>query len=173
MIDESALVGGRERREIAIVDYDAAWPARFEHERARIASALGPRALRIEHIGSTSVPGLAAKPIVDVLVTVADPEDDELVSALQDAGYELRVREPGHRMVRTPARDVHVHVRAAGDPEVERLLRFRQRLRACAADRVEYEQFKRELSQRDWADMNEYAEAKSPLIESILARAQR
>jgi GrpB-like predicted nucleotidyltransferase (UPF0157 family) len=172
MIDEQALIGGRERREITIVDYDPRWPGAYEHERARIAKALGPLALAIEHVGSTSVPGLAAKPILDVLVTVADPDGEKALRApLERAGYELRVREPGHRMFRTPARDVHVHIRAAGDVEVQRLLRFRERLRADARDRAAYEQLKRELAAREWADMNAYADAKGPLIESILARA--
>src|SRR5438876_1020098 len=95
---DGVLIGGREKREIVIVDYDSCWPARYERARARVRHALGSLALRIEHIGSTAVPGLAAKPIVDVLVTVADPEDETLtVPALEAAGYELRVREPGHR----------------------------------------------------------------------------
>src|SRR6185437_16987618 len=109
MIDDDALVGGREARAIVIADYDPAWPERFALERARIVTALGARAVAVEHVGSTAVPGLAAKPIVDVLVAVADPEADELRGALEAAGYELRVREPGHRMFRTPTLDVHVH----------------------------------------------------------------
>ncbi len=169
MIDESALLGGRERREIAIADPDPRWPARFERERARIGDALGDRALAIEHVGSTAVPGLAAKPIVDILVAVAEPDDARLQAALEASGYELRVREPGHRMFRTPARDVHVHVWAEGDPEVGRTLRFRDRLRASPEDRERYERLKRELAGREWRDMNEYADAKGPLIEEILA----
>jgi len=171
VIDESALIGGRERREIAIAGYDPQWPRRFERERERIAAALGARALAIEHIGSTAVPGLAAKPVVDVLVAVADPEDAALAGPLDAAGYELRVREGRHRMFRTPARDVHVHLWAQGDPEIARTLRFRDRLRSDAADRAAYERLKRELAAREWGDMNEYAEAKTPLIEEILARA--
>lgn len=166
------LIGGQEKREIAIADYDPAWPARFEEERARVGRALGETARRIEHIGSTAVPGLAAKPVVDVLVTVADPDDeDATVPALRKAGYELRVREPGHRMFRTRARDVHVHVWADADPEVERYLRFRDQLRRSADDRRAYERLKRKLATREWDDMNDYADAKAPLIESILARA--
>jgi GrpB-like predicted nucleotidyltransferase (UPF0157 family) len=171
VIDDGALVGGRERREIVIAEYDPGWPARYDSERARIAAALGERALTIEHVGSTAVAGLAAKPIVDVLVAVADPEDDSLAEPLEAAGYELRVREPGHRMFRTPARDVHVHLWAASDPEVERTLRFRDRLRSDPADRAAYETLKRELAAREWGDMNEYAEAKDPLIKEILGRA--
>ena len=172
MIEEGALVGGVERREIAIADYDPAWPARFERERRAIEAALGAqRAVAIEHVGSTAVPGLGAKPIVDVLVTVADPEESSLADAMARAGYELRVREPGHRMFRTPARDVHVHVLAATDAEVGRMLRFRDRLRADDKDRAAYEALKRSLAAREWRDMNEYAEAKGPLIEEIMARA--
>jgi len=95
------------------------------------------------------------------------------VSALESAGYELRVREPGHRMFRTPERDVHVHVRSDGDPEVTRHLRFRDHLRGDAADRHAYERLKRDLARRERRDMNEYADAKGPLIAEILARADR
>jgi GrpB-like predicted nucleotidyltransferase (UPF0157 family) len=171
VIDESVLIGGREHREIVIVDYQDSWPGDFERERDRITAALGSRALAVEHVGSTAVPGLAAKPIIDVLVTVEHPGNQALAAPLRDAGYELRVREPGHRMFRTAALDVHVHVWAAGDPEVERLLRFRDRLRESAEDRVAYERLKRDLAQRNWSDMNEYADAKGPLIEAILARS--
>jgi GrpB-like predicted nucleotidyltransferase (UPF0157 family) len=171
---DGVLIGGRERRQVVIADYDPAWPRRFEVERDRIRAAMGGAAIRIEHIGSTSVPGLAAKPIVDVLLTVADPEADELFApALAAAGYELRVREAGHRMFRTPARDVQVHVWADGDGEVDRCLMFRNRLRASPERRREYERLKRELAQRDWPDVNHYANAKSPFIESVLVEGRR
>lgn len=127
---DRVLIGGREKQEIAIVDYDPAWPARFEVERDRVEGALRNLAIRVEHIGSTAVPGLAAKPSVDLLVTVADPDDEvAIVPALECAGYELRAREPGHRMFRTPERDVHVHIWADADPEVAPYLNFRDRLR--------------------------------------------
>ncbi|HLY47852.1 MAG TPA: GrpB family protein [Solirubrobacteraceae bacterium] len=168
---DQVLVGGREKRRIVIVDYDPEWPRRFGVERQKIAHALGPEAIRIEHIGSTAVPGLGAKPIIDVLVTVEDPDDEGRIRpALEAVGYQLRVREPRHRMFRTPARDVHVHVWADGDAEVDRTLRFRDRLRASAEDRRAYERLKRELAQRDWSDMNYYAEAKTDLITAILNR---
>jgi GrpB-like predicted nucleotidyltransferase (UPF0157 family) len=171
---DHVLLVGRERRQIRIVDYDTSWPAHFEAENARVRRALGARTIRIEHIGSTAVPGLAAKAIIDVLVTADDPDDDtRLVPALTAAGYELRVREPGHRMFRTPKRDVHVHVWGDLDPEVARYLRFRDRLRRSAEDRLAYEQLKRLLAQRDWSDMNHYADAKGSFIEEILARTER
>jgi len=170
---DGALIGGREKREIVIIDYDSSWPARYRLERDRVRRALGASALRIEHIGSTAVPGLAAKPIVDVLVAVADPEDERTsVTPLEAAGYELRVREPGHRMFRTPERDVHVHVWGHSDPEVSRHLVFRDRLRRSPADRAAYETLKRELARSEWDDMNAYADAKAELIAAIVARAE-
>jgi len=169
---DSVLIGGREKREIVIVDYNTAWPARFEFQRDHLKHALGARALSIEHIGSTAVPGLAAKPIIDLLVTVSDPDDDkEIVAAMQSVGYELRVREPGHRMFHTQQRDVHVHLWREADPEVERHLRFRDRLRCSPEDRLQYEKLKRELAARNWSHMQEYADAKGALIEAIIARA--
>jgi len=167
---DEALIGGRERREIKIVDYDPSWPALFEAEHARVRGALGSRAIRIEHIGSTAVPALAAKPIIDLLVTVEDPDDETVsVPTLTAVGYQLRVREPGHRMFRTPERDVHVHVWGDDDPEVSRYLRFRDRLRRSPEDRQTYQLLKRELARRDWSDMNHYADAKRSVIEEILA----
>lgn len=170
ILDE-VLVGGREHRKIVLADYDPGWPSRFELERERVRRALGARALRIEHVGSTAVPGLAAKPIIDLMVTVEDPVHEALIAPLETAGYELRVREPGHLMFRTPQRDVHVHVWRDADPEVDRLLRFRDRLRTDPEDRLAYERLKRDLAARDWPDMNYYAEAKSELIAAIIARA--
>jgi GrpB-like predicted nucleotidyltransferase (UPF0157 family) len=172
---DRVLIGGREQRTIVIVDYDPSWPHRFEQEREQIARALGNRAQLIEHIGSTSVPGLAAKPIIDILVTVDAAEieyDEQLVADLEATGYVLRVREPEHRMFRTPARDVHVHVFANGSDEIERDVLLRDRLRRSAEDRALYAMTKRELAQREWSDMNYYAEAKTDIIQEILARAR-
>jgi GrpB-like predicted nucleotidyltransferase (UPF0157 family) len=166
------LIGGRENREIVLVEYDPSWPTRYRQERDRVRHALGASGGRVEHIGSTAVPGLAAKPIIDLLATVADPaEDSALVPALEAVGYELRVREPRHRMFRTPELDVHVHIWGHSDPEVERHIRFRDRLRQDPEARSAYEALKRKLAKRDWADMNEYADAKAAMIEATLARA--
>jgi GrpB-like predicted nucleotidyltransferase (UPF0157 family) len=169
---DRVLIGGREKREIVVADYDSTWPSKFQHEHERIRQALGATGLRIEHIGSTAVPGLAAKPVIDVLVTVEDPNDEStLLPTLESAGYELRVREPGHRMFRTPQRDVHVHSWADADPEVDRYLAFRDRLRRSPGDRAAYERLKRDLATREWSDMNEYADAKTALITAITTRA--
>lgn len=103
---------------------------------------------------------------------MADPEDEAaILPQLVRAGYELRVREPGHRMLRTPTRDVHLHVWQTSSPEIERVLRFRDRLRASPQARSAYARLKRELATVDWEDMNYYADAKSDLIAAILAEA--
>lgn len=170
---DTVLVGGTERRGIEIVDWRPEWAAAFETERARIAEALGGAAGRIDHVGSTAVRGLAAKPIVDISVTVADPDDEEAFApALEAAGYEIRVREPGHRMFRTPARDVHVHIWPKGSEDERRHLLFRDWLRRAAGDRRLYEETKRELARREWADMNLYAEAKTSVVTDIMERAE-
>ena len=171
-VTDVEIIGGTEKRALVIEEYDERWPARFLAERMRIAEALGRRAGAIEHIGSTSVPGLAAKPIIDILVTVWDiTAEEEYLPSLAAAGYDLRVREPGHRMMRTPARDVHVHILEAGHPDVDAYLVFRDRLRADDADRKLYERTKRELARHDWSDMNAYAEAKTDVVRAIKARA--
>jgi GrpB-like predicted nucleotidyltransferase (UPF0157 family) len=173
---ETGLIGGVEKADIKIVDYDPDWPRKFETHAGRIADALDGSALLIEHIGSTSVPGLAAKPIIDILVLVPDSADESVyLPRLEAAGYALRVREPDwneHRMLRTPEKDVHVHVYTAGCPEAERNLTFRDCLRRNADDRWRYEQTKRALAAQDWPDMNAYAEAKTEVIESILAASR-
>jgi GrpB-like predicted nucleotidyltransferase (UPF0157 family) len=173
---ETGLIGGIEKRKIRIVDYDPEWPSKFERHARIITGAIGPLIVRIEHIGSTSVPGLAAKPIVDILVVVPDSANEAAYfPQLEAAGYVLRVREPDwnqHRMFRTLDRDVHVHIYSAGCPEIQRNLTFRNRLRSSAGDRRRYEQIKRELAAQDWPDMNAYALAKSEVIETIIAAAQ-
>jgi GrpB-like predicted nucleotidyltransferase (UPF0157 family) len=170
--DGVEFIGGRERRRIEVVPWDRRWPDRFERERRTIVSALGERARRVEHIGSTAVPGLAAKPIVDIQLSVADVDDDpSFVPALEDAGYILRVREPGHRMLRTAALDVHMHVCSLGSDWEERHLLFRDWLRQSADDRRRYEEVKRELARRDWPTMDDYAEAKNDVVAEITARA--
>ncbi|WP_433566958.1 GrpB family protein [Nocardia sp. CA-151230] len=173
MSDRPELIGGIEKRDIRIVEYDPSWPHRFLQERSRISDALGATARRIDHIGSTSVPGLSAKPIIDIDLSVADVEDEAAyLDALLTAGYQLRVREPGHRMVRTPRRDVHVHICSLGSPWERRHLLFRDWLRHDTPDRIAYEELKHRLAQRDWPDMNVYADAKGPLIAEITQRAQ-
>lgn len=169
---DRVLIGGRERRRIAVVDYDSSWPDRFERHKTRLTAALGPT-VRIEHIGSTAVPGLAAKPIVDMLVAIDNVEDEPSYGpALERAGYVLRVRQEGHRMFRTRELDVHIHIWPADGPEIARHLLFRNWLRVNEADRRAYEGLKRSLAERDWEDMNHYADAKKDLIADVMVRAQ-
>jgi GrpB-like predicted nucleotidyltransferase (UPF0157 family) len=172
---EDELIGGTEKREITIVDHDASWAGKFEAHSRLIANALGGTALRTEHIGSTSVPGLAAKPIIDILVVVADSANESsYLPRLESVGYGLRVREPNwhrHRMFRTEDQSVHVHVYSRGCPEIDRCLIFRDRLRRNVCDRSRYEQTKRRLAAEDWPDMNAYAAAKTEVVEDIIAAA--
>lgn len=170
---DSVLIGGREPFTPVVSDYDAAWRSRFADLDARIRAALGHAVHTVEHIGSTSVPGLAAKPIIDVLVVVSDVDDEpSYVPALEGAGFVLRVREAGHRMFRTPGRDVHVHVCAAGDPAITDYLDLRDWLRVDESDRALYADLKRDLAQRPWSDMNHYADAKTEVIQQVLGRAR-
>jgi GrpB-like predicted nucleotidyltransferase (UPF0157 family) len=166
------LIGPPEPGEIVIADYDPSWAIRFQDERKRISHALGKLASRIEHIGSTAVHGLAAKPIVDILVSVDNVEAETTYrKALESVGYELRVRESGHRMFRTPSRNVHVHIWGAGGSDEQRHLLFRDWLREHRDDRILYEQTKRRLAEQRWADTDEYAQAKNTVIDGILRRA--
>lgn len=167
------LIGGSERTDIVVVAPDPGWPARFETERQRIAAALDGLEHRTEHVGSTSVPDLAAKPLIDVQVSVPDVDDEAAyLPALEAAGYVLRVREPGHRLVRTPERDVHVHVCGSGSAWERQHLLFRDWLRTSAEDRALYATTKQVLATHDWESMNAYTAAKSSVIAVITSRAE-
>jgi len=161
---------------IRLVAYDPAWPDRFQHEAGKIRRALGEHVLRIEHVGSTSVPGLPAKPIIDILLVVADSaEETEYVNALEGTGYELHVREPGwyeHRMFKGPENDVNLHVFSMGCPEVVRMLAFRDWLRTHESDRELYARCKQTLAEQEWKYTQNYADAKAPVIEEIMSRVR-
>ncbi len=172
-IGEPRLHEGR----ILLVDYDPRWPEQFEREAAAIRVALGERALRLEHVGSTSVPGLAAKPIIDILLVVADSADESsYVPAMEAAGYVLRIREPDwyeHRLFKGPDTDINLHVFSTGCPEIDRVLLLRDWLRENPDDRRLYERTKRELARRDWTYMQHYADAKTAVIDEIIQRARQ
>jgi GrpB-like predicted nucleotidyltransferase (UPF0157 family) len=160
---------------VSLHDYDPRWPERFAGEEQRIRRALGDGVLRLEHVGSTSVPGLVAKPRIDILLVVSDPAGEATYApALQAAGYTLRVREPDwyqHRMFNGPDTEVNLHVFGPDSPEIERMLRFRAHLRTHTADRDQYAAAKRELAARHWRHVQDYADAKTEVIEAILRRA--
>jgi GrpB-like predicted nucleotidyltransferase (UPF0157 family) len=160
---------------IEIRDYDPAWPRRYEREAARVTGALGERVRRLEHVGSTSVPGLPAKPVIDIVLEVPDCADEAAyVPDLEAAGYALRIREPDwfeHRLLRGPDDGVNLHVFSAGCPETDRMVAFRDHLRANPADRDLYARTKRDLAAREWKYMQQYADAKTAVVSEILARA--
>ena len=162
---------------VLIVDYDPRWVERFEREAARIRAVLAERALRIEHVGSTSVPGLPAKPVIDIVLVVTDSADETAyVPPLTKAGYRLHVREPDwyeHRMFKGPDTDINLHTFSADCPEVDRMLMFRDWLRVSPADRQLYARTKSDLARRKWMFVQNYADAKTAVIDGILARARR
>jgi GrpB-like predicted nucleotidyltransferase (UPF0157 family) len=165
------LAGGR----IRLVEYDPAWPGLFQREAARIVMVLGDHVRLLEHVGSTSVPGLMAKPIVDMLLVVADSADEAAyVPAMQRAGYVLHIREPDwyqHRLFKGPDTEINLHVFSEGCVEIGRMLLFRDWLRANVADRDFYQHTKQELAQRTWKYTQNYADAKTAVVEEIIARA--
>ncbi|MGN6167847.1 MAG: GrpB family protein [Solirubrobacteraceae bacterium] len=159
---------------IELRDYDPSWPGLYESEAARVRAALGQRVVRLEHVGSTSVPELVAKPIIDVVLEVPDSSDEQAyVPDLEAAGYVLRIREPDwleHRMFKGPDVNANLHVFSAGCQETDAMVRFRDRLRANTEDRELYARVKRELASRDWTYLQQYADAKTDVVTAIMAR---
>ncbi|MFL5686939.1 MAG: GrpB family protein [Chloroflexota bacterium] len=162
---------------ITLVDYDPRWPELFDREAARIRSILGERVVRLEHTGSTSVPGLAAKPVIDITMTVADVLDEPAyVPDLEAAGYRLVIREHepewyDHRVFKGPDTNINLHTFSAGCRELDRMTGFRDWLRTHDDDRQLYENTKRELVKREWRFVQNYADAKGEVVEQIAARA--
>ncbi|MGH4034039.1 GrpB family protein [Actinomycetota bacterium Odt1-20B] len=165
---------------VTLREYDSRWPAVFEREAALIRERLGHINHRIEHVGSTSVPGPPAKPVIDLLLTVPDSGDEAgYVPALESLGFTLVIREPEwyeHRLLRKHDLDpssesANLHVLPEGCQEADRMLRFRDRLRTDNGDRTLYAEAKRSLSQQSWEYMQNYADAKSEVVAGILERA--
>jgi GrpB-like predicted nucleotidyltransferase (UPF0157 family) len=160
---------------VYLAEYDPAWPGLFAREAERVRTVLGDRVLLLEHVGSTSVPGLAAKPRIDMILVVPNSADEPAyVPDMEAAGYVLRIREPDwyeHRVFKGPDTDINLHVFSPGCVEIERMLRFRDWLRTHAADRALYERTKRELARREWKYTQHYADAKTAVVKEILARA--
>lgn len=161
-------------RPIEIVEPDPEWPSRYAAEAARIREALGDAVIRIEHVGSTSVPGLPAKPIIDIDLLVADSAAEETyVPLLARYGYRLVLREPwwnGHRMLNDPEGRFNLHVFPVGAPEPLRHLLFRDWLRSHPDDRELYASAKRELAASTAENPEGYSLAKNAAIDDIYTR---
>ncbi|MEV4534894.1 GrpB family protein [Asanoa sp. NPDC049518] len=160
---------------ISVVAYDPEWPALYARHAARIRAALGPTALAVEHVGSTAVPGLAAKFRIDVDVVVADPRlEDAYLPALTAAGYVLRIREPEwyeHRCLHGFDPPCNVHVFPPDCDEHLRHLILRDWLRTHPEDRARYAAEKRRIATSGVTYMAEYANQKSTIIIELLRRA--
>ena len=159
---------------ITLVESDPSWPILFEREAVRVRQVLGPAVVRLEHAGSTSVPGLVAKPIIDIVLVVLDSADEpRYVPALTAAGYRLVIREPDwfeHRLFKGPDTDINMHVFSEGSAEIDRMLGFRDRQRADEGDRELYARTKRRLAGQQWRHVQHYAQAKSDVVGQILGR---
>jgi len=160
---------------IVLAEYDPAWALLYEREAERVHATLGSRMRLLEHAGSTSVPGLAAKPIIDMVLAVADSADEAAyVPQLESAGYVLRIREPDwheHRLFKGPDTNINLHTFSEGSSEISRMLAFRDRLRTHDDERDLYLATKRELAARHWTYVQDYADAKGEVVEGIIARA--
>jgi GrpB-like predicted nucleotidyltransferase (UPF0157 family) len=172
-------IGAREplNATVFLAAYDPGWAARFLLLAERIRDALGDQVLLLEHVGSTSVPGLSAKPVIDVVLAVADSADEAAyVPPLEKQKFTLRIREPGwfeHRLLKAPGGDGNLHVFSVGCEEIGRMLLFRDWLRTHDEDRRRYEALKHQLAARTWRHVQNYADAKSDIVGEILGRAQR
>ncbi|WP_174520241.1 GrpB family protein [Amphibacillus sediminis] len=160
---------------IILVEYDPSWPEWFEREANRIHSVLGSKALQVEHVGSTSVPGLCAKPIIDMILVVKDSANEpSYVPAMEAAGYKLQIREPEwfeHRLFKGPDTDINLHVFSLGTAEIDKMLRFRDWLRSNEMDRNKYAEVKRSLANSKWRHVQHYADAKTSIVQEIMERS--
>lgn len=169
------LIGSLRNDPIEVVDYDPAWPRRFKKLQKVLAAALGPTAVRIDHVGSTAVPGLVAKPVIDIQVSVPDVDDEKAYrAAIESCGLALRYRELGHRYFRPPPglpRVWQVHVCTAGSKWERDHLLFRDFLRQHADEARRYEAAKFDVAGHHRFDRIAYNDAKSPLIAEMMTRA--
>jgi len=161
---------------VRIVHYDSAWPHLFRERAERLRRALGDVALRIDHIGSTSVPGLPAKPIIDIQISVATFEPlDAYRLPLESLGYVFRSANPERtkRFFREAPgeRREHVHVRKAGSWGEQFALLFRDYMRSHQMEAAAYAELKRELAQQYREERHVYTDAKGPFIWDVMRRA--
>lgn len=175
----SVTVGERKpfNSTVYLAPYDPAWPSLFTRLQTQIREALGDGILLLEHVGSTSIPELSAKPIIDMVLAVADSSNElSYVKPLEKEGFRLRIREPDwheHRLLKSPDVQGNLHVFSDGCEEIEQMLLFRDWLRNHADDRLLYEETKRELASRTWKYKQNYADAKADVVQEVLARARR
>ncbi|MFI6241436.1 GrpB family protein [Micromonospora sp. NPDC050795] len=173
---DAGLVGEPPRtwESVVIEEYDPSWAQRFVDVRSSLTEALGDLVIGVEHVGSTAVPGLAAKPVIDVDLVIKDTADEaSYLPALERLGYRLVLREPwwhGHRMLLSPAEDVNLHVWPQGAPEPVRHQLFRDWLRAHPDDRERYAATKRRLARDTAHRPRDYSLAKNDVIDEIYAR---
>jgi GrpB-like predicted nucleotidyltransferase (UPF0157 family) len=176
---EAAMVGDKRiiNSTIELVPYDPEWQVQFEQLRKQIRQILKDQVLLLEHVGSTSVPGLSAKPVIDMVLVVKDSSDEaSYVRPLENIGYTLRIREPEwyqHRVLCPPHIRGNLHVFSPGAEEIDRMVLFRDWLRTHPEDKDCYEKTKRELAARMWKYVQNYADAKSEVVADILSKALR
>lgn len=160
---------------VLLAAYDPDWPTAYEGLAILIDGALGVDVAALHHAGSTAVPGMAAKPVIDVVLEVADSADEEAyVPALEAAGFTFAHREPDwfeHRLMKFAAPKANLHIYSAGCPETVRMVAFRDHLRRNDTDRALYEETKRVLAARTWRIMQDYADAKTGVVTGIMSRA--
>ncbi|MHB0876374.1 MAG: GrpB family protein [Anaerolineae bacterium] len=165
---------------VRIVEYDQQWPARFENERARILAAIGERVVAVEHIGSTSVPGLAAKPTVDMMVALSDLRAaEQCIAPLEAIGYTyqyvLAFGPPGwHYLSRrdtTIDLGYHIHITEVGSAFWREHLAFRDYLRAHPEAMAQYAELKRGLAGEHGEDRIGYCNAKTEFIQAVVRQA--
>ena len=162
---------------IGLLPYQPEWPLQFAGEERKIRAALGDAAIVLEHVGSTSIPDMPAKPIIDIVLAVEDSaKEDAYVPALTAQGYRLHLREPAweeHRLMKGEHPSVNLHIFTAGSNEITRMLAFRDRCRANPDERELYKRTKTELAKRIWRHVQHYANAKGEVVEAIISRALR
>ena len=172
-------MAARGTQPIEVVDYDPDWPRRYEEERDRIAAALGDAVVAIEHVGGTAVPGLPAKPVIDIMVGVPDIERaGQAVAGLINLGYqyvpELESQLPERRYFRRGSPETHhVHMVAVGSDFWEEHLLFRDYLRGNPQAAAEYGKLKRGLANRFRFDRDAYRAGKVPFIDTVVDAARR
>ena len=161
---------------VELSDHDPSWRWQFQELRGALAATLGNVAVRIDHVGSTSVPGLVAKPIIDVQISVRDVNDEAAYrGAIESLGFPLRARESGHRYFRRPKgalQIANIHVTELGSESEHEHLLFRDYLRTHPRRAAAYAELKRALQARYAADRISYGEAKGPFVRETLELAQ-